>query len=158
MGPHEVRDGVYISDGDTARRTGDEFEHVITLERDADVRDDTDLIDGYGAHEHTTQHVPLRDGQNPQDQFDKAVGVAIKAIDTHEGSVLVHCQAGISRSSTVLITALAHIDDTTFEEAYDEVWEAKPSIAPHPELRKLALNFLGEDGSVYKNPFNDVER
>jgi len=88
-------------------------------------------------------------------EFKAAVGVVIKAIDTHDGDVLVHCQAGISRSSTVLITALAAIDDVYFDEAYNEVWNAKPSIAPHPALRELALEYLGEDGSPYKNPFQD---
>jgi len=147
--PFEVRDDVYISNGGAARRYGDEFEHVLTLSRD-------DVHSNVGSHEHTTQHFPLYDGpQTSQDDFEKAVGAAIKMIDTHDGSVLVHCQAGISRSSTVLIAALAYIDDSTFEEAYDEVWEAKPSIAPHPALREKALEFLGDDGSVYKNPFAD---
>lgn len=147
--PFEVREDVYISNGGAARRYGDEFEHVITLSRD-------DVHSNVGSHEHTTQHFPLYDGpQNDFDEFKRAVGATIKAIDTHDGSVLVHCQAGISRSSTVLITALAEIDDVPFDEAYNEVWNAKPSIAPHPALRELALDFLGEDGTPYKNPFPD---
>jgi atypical dual specificity phosphatase len=88
-------------------------------------------------------------------EFKLAVAAVITAIDTHDGDVLVHCQAGISRSSMVLITALAEIDDTCFDDAYNEVYNAKPSIAPHPALRELALEYLGEDGSPYKNPFQD---
>jgi len=150
--PFEVREDVYISNGGAARRHGDQFEHVITLSRDDWGRDDI------GSHEHTTQHFPLYDGpQNDFEDFKRAVGATIKAIDTHDGSVLVHCQAGISRSSTVLITALAEIDDVRFDEAYNEVWNAKPSIAPHPELRELALEFLDEDGTPFKNPFPEDE-
>lgn len=151
--PFEVRDGVYISNGTTAREYGDEFDHVLTLSRD------DGPYHGAGSHEYTTQHFPLYDGpQTTQDDFDAAVGAAIKMIDTHDGSVLVHCQAGISRSSTVLITALATIDDVRFEEAYDEVWEAKPSIAPHPDLRELALEFLGDDTPVHADVFADADQ
>lgn len=150
MKPNKVRDGIYISNGDDARRHGDRFEHVITLSRDPDERDDTDLIDGYGPHEYTTQHVPLIDGENEMVQFENAVGVTIKAIN-HDGDVLVHCQAGISRSAAVLITALAYLDDSRFNEVYNEVRDARPAIAPDIELRKLALDFLDEDISPYKD-------
>lgn len=136
--PFEVRDGVYISDGSVAREYGDEFEHVITLSRD-------DVHSNVGSHEHTTQHVPLYDGpQTDYADFERAVGVTIKAIETHDGSVLVHCQAGISRSATVLIAALAHIDEVAWDEARSEVWEAKPSIVPNPSLMDHAHEFLGE--------------
>lgn len=138
MRPSKVRDGIYMSDGQTARDHGEQFDHVLTLSKD---REGPDV----GPHEHTTQHFPLRDGKNPQEAFNRAVQAAVKMIETHDGDVLIHCQAGVSRSATVLITALAYIDGVRFSEARDEVWEARPSISPHPELRELALNFLGED-------------
>lgn len=137
--PFEIRDDLYISDLESAEQYGDEFEHVITLSQDP--------------HDHTTQFVPLFDDEtNTQEDFDRAVAVTLKAM-REDGDVLVHCHAGISRSATVLITALAHEKESTFEAEYDTVWEAKPSIAPHPELRKQALDFLSDDGSVYRNPF-----
>lgn len=147
--PSEVRDGLYISDGLTARRYGDEFDHVITLSRDGG----PDI--GVGSHEHTTQYFPLYDGpRTTQDDFEAAVGATVKAIDQHDGDVLVHCQAGVSRSATVLITALSLIDDITYDEAYSIVSDAK-YIQPNPELRELALEMLDEDPRPYKEPFEE---
>jgi protein-tyrosine phosphatase len=140
MTAREVRHGVFIGNESDAVHRGDQFEHVISLTQ--------------APNDETTQHVPLYDGpQTSQDDFDRAVQATIKAIDTHDGSVLVHCQAGISRSSCVLITTLAYLDDSTFDVAYNEVKDAKQAIAPHPYLRELALDFLDEDGSPYVNPF-----
>lgn len=144
--PTWVRDGVAISDGLSARDFGQHYDHVITLSRSPDDRSDTGVLSDVGEHEHTTQYIPLWDSeQTSQDEFDRAVGATVKAIDTHDGDVLVHCQAGVSRSATVLITALAWIDDEPYDEIYDEVWSARPSVNPHPHLRDLALEFLDED-------------
>ncbi|KAL1915323.1 uncharacterized protein VTP21DRAFT_6781 [Calcarisporiella thermophila] len=53
---------------------------------------------------------------------------AIKA----EGTVLVHCMAGISRSATVVIAYLMKSQKLTLEEAYDTVRAARSVICPNP--------------------------
>lgn len=146
--PFKIRDDIFISSGSSARRYGYEFDRVITLSRDDTPSDDV------GPHEHTTDHIPLYDGpQTGYEDFERAVETTIEAIESDDERVLVHCQAGVSRSSTVLITALAVIDDVRFDETYNEVRDAKPTIAPHPALREFALDFLDEDGTPYKDPF-----
>jgi len=138
MKANKVRNEIWISDGSIAREEGDQYDHVITLSRD------DGPLDRFGSHEDTTQHVPLYDGpQTDQDDFNRAVGVTMKAIRS-DGDMLIHCQAGVSRSATVLITALAEIDDATFDEIHSELYSARPSIEPNPALKKLALEFLGE--------------
>ncbi|XP_076025517.1 dual specificity protein phosphatase 19-like [Genypterus blacodes] len=48
------------------------------------------------------------------------------------GVVLVHCNAGVSRSSSVLIGYLMLKEGLTFDEAYKQVKKARPSICPNP--------------------------
>lgn len=48
-----------------------------------------------------------------------------------EGVVLVHCNAGVSRSSSVVIGYLMQTEALSFEDAYDQVKLARPSIHPN---------------------------
>lgn len=45
--------------------------------------------------------------------------------------ILVHCQAGISRSASVIITWLMFYKNMTYEEAYKYVKERRPVIMPN---------------------------
>ncbi len=52
--------------------------------------------------------------------------------------VLVHCHAGISRSSTVVSTYLAHTEGISFDDAFSIVSAHRPEVNPHKSLRELA--------------------
>ncbi|KAM8859194.1 dual specificity protein phosphatase 19-like isoform 2-T5 [Spinachia spinachia] len=56
-----------------------------------------------------------------------------------EGVVLVHCNAGVSRSASIVIGYLMMREGLTFDEAYAEVKLARPSTRPncgfHRQLR-----------------------
>jgi len=54
--------------------------------------------------------------------------------------VVVHCAAGISRSSS---TVIAHLigHGLTWDEAEKEVRAARPIIQPHPELKRSILQY-----------------
>jgi len=59
------------------------------------------------ATEVTTDHHPLKDGYvNDQQQFRNAVAATRNSI-RNEGTVLVNCSVGVSRSATVIATAIA---------------------------------------------------
>lgn len=49
-----------------------------------------------------------------------------------DGVVLVHCNAGVSRSSSVVIGYLMLREGLTFDDAYGQVKLARPSIRPNP--------------------------
>lgn len=49
-----------------------------------------------------------------------------------EGVVLVHCNAGVSRSSSIVIGYLMFREGLSFSDAYDQVKLARPSIRPNP--------------------------
>eukprot|EP00978_Attheya_sp_CCMP212_P024580 scaffold77469_cov50-Attheya_sp.AAC.5 len=48
------------------------------------------------------------------------------------GSVLVHCQMGISRSSSIVIAYLIRYHQMTLDEAYEYVSRRRPMICPNP--------------------------
>lgn len=49
-----------------------------------------------------------------------------------EGVVLVHCNAGVSRSSSIAIGYLMLREGLSFDDAYGQVKLARPSIRPNP--------------------------
>ncbi|KAA8583485.1 hypothetical protein FQN60_014693 [Etheostoma spectabile] len=49
-----------------------------------------------------------------------------------DGVVLVHCNAGVSRSSSVVIGYLMMREGLLFDDAYSQVKVARPSIRPNP--------------------------
>ncbi|MFH5798985.1 dual specificity protein phosphatase family protein [Haladaptatus sp. CMAA 1911] len=94
------------------------------------------------SHPLTTHHHPLIDGAgNEWHAFESAVDTA-RRLFRGEGSLLVHCTAGISRSSTVLAATLAAEEDRTFHDALAIVQEARPHAVPNPALHELAVTYL----------------
>lgn len=93
-------------------------------------------------HPLTTHHRPLTDGPgNEWAAFEAAVDTA-RALYRRDGSVLVHCKAGISRSSTLVAAALAAEESLEFGDALGLVHEARPHAMPNPALHKLAVMYL----------------
>lgn len=90
----------------------------------------------------TTHHCPLVDSDdNDWIDFERAVDAARELI-RKDGSLLVHCEHGISRSSTVIATAIAADENTTFHEALSEVQNARPHAIPNPHLHEQAVVYL----------------
>lgn len=119
-------------------------DHVVSLNRTAT-----------GA---TTDHHPLKDGYvNDQQEFTAAVETTRKHIQD-EGIVIVNCAAGISRSSTVLATAIAAEDDISFETAVEEIKKTRPRARPHPKLQLNAYAYLinVENRTAARNQLSDI--
>lgn len=61
-------------------------------------------------------------------------------LPTQDGVVLVHCNAGVSRSSSVVIGYLMLRNKLPFEEAHRQVKTARPAVRPNPGFyRQLQL-------------------
>ena len=90
----------------------------------------------------TTHHRPLADGpENNWSTFASAVDTA-RALYRRDGSVLVHCKAGISRSTTLVATTLAAEEGHQLRAALDIVHEARPRAMPNPALHEQAVLYL----------------
>lgn len=93
-------------------------------------------------HPLTTHHRPLTDGPgNEWAAFEGAVDTA-RRLSRRDGSVLIHCKAGISRSTTLIATALAAEEDRRFRDALGIVQDARPFAMPNPALHTLAVIYL----------------
>lgn len=93
-------------------------------------------------HPLTTHHHPLIDGTgNEWSTFESAVDAA-RRLYRADGSLLIHCRAGISRSSTLVATTLAAEENRRFHDALALVQEARPYAMPNPALHELAVVYL----------------
>lgn len=135
-------DALYLgnaTDGMRAHEHPADFDRVITL-GPMDSENTTDHFDipdgGYDFGWNATLH-----GRKFRDAVATLKGALIDG-DT----VLVHCTAGQSRSVTVVITTIADLEGTTYNDTYNTVREQRESIHPAPELVKLAKDYLGEKG------------
>lgn len=119
----------YDPEGDTVP----DFEHVLTVARDAGPL--------------TTHHRPLVDGSDCDwATFERAVDAA-RRLYREPGPLLIHCRAGISRSSAVVATTLAAEADRPFADALAVVQEARPYAVPHPRLHELGVVYLAARSS-----------
>jgi len=90
----------------------------------------------------TTDHYPLTDEQfNDYQQFSAAVETT-RAHIHNEGTVLVNCSVGVSRSATVIATAIAAEDGMSFDAAVSEIRDHRPRANPHPKLQLNAYAYL----------------
>jgi atypical dual specificity phosphatase len=116
--------------GDTD--TGEQFDHVVSLTTDPQPA--------------TTYHRPLIDGYDVEwSRFADAVDTT-RRLHGSGGSVLVHCKAGVSRSSAVIASALAVAEGRRFRDALAEVQAARPIAMPHPALHRQAVYYLAVEG------------
>jgi predicted protein tyrosine phosphatase len=59
----------------------------------------------------------------------------LKFLDLSTGKVLIHCEAGVSRSASLAIACVMHMKpEFPMEQAYDTVKAARSIIGPEPEF------------------------
>lgn len=90
----------------------------------------------------TTHHHPLVDGEGNEWAAFAAAVDETRRLSREDGTVLVHCRAGISRSSAVLATAIAAAEGQRFREAMADVQAARPHAVANPALVDLAVAYL----------------
>lgn len=92
----------------------------------------------------TTDHHHLEDAEiNPHDDFTAAVDTACKRI-TQDGTTIINCAAGVSRSATVMATAFAAKQDISLAEAIEVVQESRERATPHTKLQINAYAYLAD--------------
>ena len=105
------------------------FDHVLSATRESQPT--------------TTHHRPFVDGPRADWQpFEAAADTACRLVG--EGSLLIHCSHGISRSATLAAIALAVTEDRPFRDALSAVQSARPPAQPHPALHELAVAYLAK--------------
>lgn len=93
----------------------------------------------------TTHHCPLNDGiGNEWNAFAEAVNTA-RTLYRRNESVLIHCKAGVSRSTTVLATTIAIEEERSLHNALTVVQNARPFAVPNPILHELAVIYLAAE-------------
>jgi len=85
--------------------------------------------------------IPILDveGSNIREMFDECFSFIDKARE--EGGVLVHCNAGVSRSATVVIAYIMKRKGLSFEEAYKLVKSVKKDIKPNDGFHEQLLKY-----------------
>jgi atypical dual specificity phosphatase len=142
-----VRPFGWVADAPVVRRLGDRdcflgnapavaspecicnFDHVLSLTR--------------ASQPATTHHRPLTDDANNNwGRFAAAVDAARRLL-ARDGAVLIHCEAGVSRSSAVAAAALAAREDRQFVDALHEIQDYRVHAIPHPALHALGVQYVG---------------
>lgn len=141
---NRIRDWLYIGDIQDARERRIPTDVAVTVCQD-------NIEDNVGCSYH---HFNMSDGEAKgyggectPDIFNRAVDTVVNEVE-NGNTVFVHCHAGQSRSSAVCITALAHVDELAYDEAFSIVQDARPIINPNRELALYARQYLGDE--MYK--------
>jgi atypical dual specificity phosphatase len=141
-GMNQVHDQLYIANITAAREepTPDDVDAVISVCQD-------EISDNIGRRYH---HFNMSDGpqngyggDHSYEMFEEAA-LTILAYLEREGTVLVHCHAGQSRSASTSIAALGVLEGVDYHEMYDRVEEHRPQIHPDSLLEQHAQQFIGE--------------
>jgi predicted protein tyrosine phosphatase len=64
------------------------------------------------------------------EHFDEACRFIDQARAQH-GTVLVHCQAGVSRSASIVLCYLMRNNEWTLRQALEHVWRTRPFVLPN---------------------------
>lgn len=136
----EIIPELHITDAPTARKLSDDhdFDEVVTLgyfdSMGYSIPDASTTGDGF----------EFRDGPHDYSDFEAAVEYVVAALERGD-RVLVHCQAGISRSCGVCSAALTEYEDRSLREAFEAVRAARDIVNPAPEIRDSMEQFADDE-------------
>lgn len=136
--PNEVYPGIWI--GSYSSVVDDDLSEVIdvvlnmAIECDYALKAKTQLV-----------KIGIEDGRlTNRGVFSKAAEVIRQSRDANK-TILVHCAAGVSRSSTAVLAYLMRYEGMGWGEALDHVQKSRPCVNPHPLLVRSLIRDLGTD-------------
>lgn len=140
--PSALSDGLSVTNAQRVRDLDDDYpyDYIITL----------GYYDSFSyerpALSDTGDMYVFPDGPHDYADFEAAVDAIRDAL--HAGKhVLVHCQAGCSRSPSACIAALAVEDGDTYEDAYWRVKHAHDPTNPTDDLEASARRYISDHQS-----------
>lgn len=134
-----ITDSLWISDAQGTRELSEDhqFDEVVTVGY-------YDGLDYERPEASTTgDELVFSDGPHDYRRFAAAVDYVLDALERNE-TVLVHCQAGISRSGGVCSTALAIHEQLPVEQALSLVQEARSEVVPESEIRASMKRYVDD--------------
>lgn len=101
---------------------------------------------GYGIPDQsdTEDQFVFPDGDHDYSTFKNATDASVEQLD-NGNNILVHCQAGVSRSVAVCIAALATYEDLSYEEAYARVQNCQPNMNPTDVVIESCMKYISRN-------------
>lgn len=130
---HNITDGIFISGIHSLKR----IDAVQALGIQAVLRVDNSTLTQYGQWNEQlfdVLHMPLEDGVVMDGQYLAQGARFIHQQLEADKPVLVHCQAGISRSVTMVLAYLIEYRGMSLPDAFRTVASKRPSAYPHKNL------------------------
>ena len=93
----------------------------------------------------TTLRVPVTDDRGEDIYpFLDHVADAVHELISHEENVVVHCQAGVSRSTVIVLAYLIKYEKRSLRNAYNLVLEKRPVVRPNTTFLHALVKFERE--------------
>lgn len=92
----------------------------------------------------TYEQIAFKDataGEDTLTQFNEAVTTTVQRIRDTDDRIVVNCGAGVSRSAAVTATAIAVIEEISFQEGLEYVSDARPSVDPYDAFREYGTAY-----------------
>lgn len=134
-----IRDRLYISDAQSVRRLPDEnkFDEIVTLGYLNRLGYDRPSVSTTG------DRFVFPDGEHEYRDFVAAVEFVLETLRNGD-VVLVHCQAGVSRSGGVCAAVLSAYEGIPVQEALSRIQEARSIVNPEDEIRESMIRMSDE--------------
>lgn len=151
---NKITEQLYISDEDAVRSLSPDthqFDEIVTVGYSR-LRNEPPTVSDTGAEFY------FPDGGHDHADFRRAAEYVIDRLESGD-CVLVHCQAGISRSGGICSVALTETTDMTLEEALSTVQDSRPIVNPASDIRDSMKRYT--DQTIlpeYDTPFQEQAR
>lgn len=142
-GVDRITDSLHVANAQAVRELPDDhdYDEIVTLGYWAD--------HGYDRPEQSStgdRFVFPDSADHDYAAFEAAVEHVINAVNDGD-SVLVHCQAGVSRSPGVCSVALTELEGISLDDALNRVQDARPIAGPAPSIRDSMERYADDEVS-----------